>query len=51
MVYKFFRYCGRYIDNPVLLNSDDHMKEVMTDIYPSELKLVSEDGMINLALS
>ena len=44
MVYKFFRYCGRYIDDLVIINNDGHMKEVMADIYPSELELVTEDG-------
>ena len=43
-VYKFFRYCGRYIDDLVLINNAGHMKRVMADIYPEELVLVPEDS-------
>lgn len=43
-VYKFFRYCGRYIDDLVLINNDGYMKRVMAEIYPEELVLVPEDS-------
>ena len=43
-VYKFFRYCGRYIDDLMLINNDGQMKKVMADIYPKELVLVPEDS-------
>ena len=43
-VYKFFRYCGRYIDDLMLINNDGQMKKVMADIYPNELVLVPEDS-------
>ena len=39
-MYKYFRYCGRYIDDLVLINNDGQMRRVMTDIYPEELVLV-----------
>ena len=43
-VYKFFRYCDRYIDDLVLINNDGYMKRVMAEIYPEELVLVPEDS-------
>ncbi len=43
-VYKFFRKCGRYIDDLGLINNDGHMEKVMTDIYPKELVLVPDDS-------
>ena len=43
-MYKFFRYCGRYIDDLVLINNDGHMKRVMAEIYPEELVLVPDDS-------
>ena len=41
---KFFRNCGRYIDDLGLINNDGRMKEVMSDIYPKELVLVPDDS-------
>ena len=43
-VYKYFRYCGRYIDDLMLINNDGRMKNAMTEIYPEELVLVPEDS-------
>lgn len=43
-MYKYFRYCGRYIDDLVLINNDGQMRRVMTDIYPEELVLVPGDA-------
>ena len=42
----FFRYCGRYIDDLVIVNNDKKMLSLMNQIYPSELVLVpdSTDG-------
>ena len=44
VIYKFFKHCGRYIDDLCLINNDDLMKDVMSDIYPEELVLVPEDS-------
>ena len=38
-----FRNCGRYIDDLTMINNDDRMKDVMTDIYPEELVLIPDD--------
>ena len=38
-----FRNCGRYIDDLTMINNDNRMKDVMTDIYPEELVLVPDD--------
>ena len=32
-----FRNCSRYIDDLLLINNDDLMKEVMKEIYPKEV--------------
>ena len=39
-----FKSCSRYIDDLLLINNDDLMKEVMTEIYPKELVLVPDDN-------
>ena len=41
---KKFRSCGRYIDDLLMVNNDDVMKKVMTEIYPKELVLVPDDS-------
>lgn len=41
---KKFRNCGRYIDDLFLINNDDAMMKVMTDIYPKELVLIPDDS-------
>ena len=38
-----FRNCGRYIDDLLMINNDDKMSQVMSDIYPEELILVPDD--------
>ena len=39
-----FRSCARYIDDLLMINNYDLMKEVMTEIYPRELILVPDDN-------
>ena len=39
-----FKSCSRYIDDLLLINNYDLMKEVMTKIYPKELVLVPDDN-------
>ncbi len=39
-----FQNCSRYIDDLLLINNDDVMISVMSDIYPSELILVPDDS-------
>ena len=39
-----FKSCSRYIDDLLLINNYDLMKEVMTEIYPKELVLVPDDN-------
>ncbi len=39
-----FKSCSRYIDDLLLMNNYDLMKEVMTEIYPKELVLVPADN-------
>lgn len=41
---KLFRSCGRYIDDLLMINNDDVMLKVMTDIYPKELVLVPDNS-------
>ena len=42
-VLKHFRSCSRYIDDLLMINNADQMKNYMTDIYPKELVLVPDD--------
>ena len=39
-----FKSCCRYIDDLLLINNYDPMKEMMTEIYPKELILVPDDN-------
>ena len=39
-----FKACCRYIDDLFLVNNDDLMKKYMSDIYPTELKLVPDES-------
>ena len=39
-----FKSCCRYIDDLLLINNYDSMKQVMSDIYPSELVLVPDNS-------
>lgn len=39
-----FKSCSRYIDDLCLINNDDLMLKVMSDIYPKELILVPDDS-------
>ena len=41
---KKFRTCARYIDDLLLVNNDDTMMKIMTEIYPKELILVPDDS-------
>lgn len=43
-ILKFFKSCSRYIDDLLLINNDDLMTKVMTEIYPKELILVPDDS-------
>ena len=43
-VLKLFKYCCRYIDDLGLINNNDKMMEVMSEIYPKELKLVPDNS-------
>ena len=38
-----FKSCSRYIDDLLMINNDDLMTKLMTDIYPKELILVPDD--------
>ena len=42
---KKFNLCFRYIDDLLCINNDQLMDEAMTDIYPDELKLTSDDAV------
>ena len=42
ILHKFNR-CYRYIDDLLCINNDQAMDEVMSDIYPKELSLTSDD--------
>ena len=44
-----FKNCGRYIDDLLMVNNDDAMTELMSDIYPTELVLVPDDNDGNSA--
>jgi len=41
-----FKHCFRYIDDLMCLNNDVRMEDVMTDIYPNELALTSDDAVL-----
>ena len=41
-----FNYCFRYIDNLLCINNDQLMDDVMSEIYPKELSLTSDDAVI-----
>jgi hypothetical protein len=43
-VLKHFKSCSRYIDDLLLINNNDLMIKVMTEIYPKELVLVPDDS-------
>ena len=43
---KKFNICFRYIDDLLCINNDQFMDEVMTEIYPEELKLTSDDAVL-----
>ena len=43
---KKFDFCSRYIDDVLCINNDELMDEVMTDVYPSELSLTSDNAII-----
>ena len=38
-----FKHCCRYIDDLLLINNNDQMKNVMLEIYPKELELIPDD--------
>ena len=41
-----FRHCFRYIDDLLCINNDELMDSVMTEIYPQELSLTSDDATV-----
>lgn len=41
-----FRHCFRYIDDLLCINNDELMDTVMTEIYPQELSLTSDDATV-----
>merc|ERR1711966_318588 len=41
---KFFKNCGRYIDDLLMVNNNKRLTEQMCSIYPKELELVPDDG-------
>jgi len=41
-----FNICFRYIDDLLCVNNDQLMDKVMTEIYPDELKLTSDDAVL-----
>ena len=47
MLYKF-NHCYRYIDDLLCINNDQTMDEVMSDIYPKELSLTSDDAILTV---
>ena len=46
LIFKKFDFGSRYIDDLLCINNDELMDEVMTDIYPSELSLTSDNAII-----
>jgi len=45
-VLKKFQLCFRYIDDLLCINNDQLMDDVMTNIYPKELSLTSDDAVL-----
>ena len=45
-VLKKFNNCFRYIDDLLCINNDQLMDDVMTNIYPKELSLTSDDAVL-----
>ena len=43
---KKFNICFRYIDDLLCINNDQLMDRVMTEIYPEELSLTSDDAVL-----
>ena len=41
-----FNNCVRYIDDLLCINNDQTMDDVMTEIYPEELRLTSDDAFL-----
>jgi hypothetical protein len=46
---SLFKNCGRYIDDLLMVNNDNAMTKMMSDIYPKELVLVPDDNDGNSA--
>ena len=42
-----FNYCFRYIDDLLCINNDQLMDKTMSEIYPKELSLTSDDAILN----
>ena len=42
-ILRYFKSCCRYIDDILLINNDDRMMKIMSEIYPKELVLVPDD--------
>ena len=45
-ILRKFNYCFRYIDDLLCINNDQAMDKVMTEIYPKELSLTSDDAIL-----
>ena len=45
-ILKKFKFCFRYIDDLLCMNNDQLMDDVMSDIYPKELSLTSDDAVL-----
>ena len=46
-ILKKFNDCFRYIDDLLCINNDQSMDDVMTEIYPEELSLTSDDAVLH----
>ena len=46
-VLKKFNFCFRYIDDLLCINNDQLMDDVITDFYPKELSLTSDDAVLH----
>ena len=45
-ILKKFNKCFRYIDDLLCIDNDELMEEVMTEIYPPELALTSDNAVL-----
>ena len=45
-----FNYCFRYVDDLLCINNDQLMDSIMTEIYPKELGLTSDNDILKKSL-